>query len=120
MQNIILVIHLILALSLIGIVLMQRSEGGGLGMGGGGNMSGRPPANAMTKLTWIIAVGFIATSISLVILSARENSSDSVLERAGTETTQSAPEAPASPALGNNLLPPSADDAPATPPKAEE
>ena len=122
MQNIILVIHLILALCLIGIVLMQRSEGGGLGIGGGGggNMSGRPPANAMTKMTWLIAIAFICTSIALVIVSAREAGSDSVLERGGATSTETTEDTPSVPALDDNLLPPSAEDAPATPPKAEE
>ena len=51
MENVILVIHLILAVGLIGIVLLQRSEGGGLGLGGGGGaMTGRQAATAMTKL----------------------------------------------------------------------
>jgi len=123
MQNIVLIIHLILSLCLIGIVLMQRSEGGGLGIGGGGGgNSGRPPAGPLTKVTWVIAAGFIATSISLVIITARDAGSDSVLERGG-EAVQQAPAAedkPLIPGLEGNLLPPSATDAPATPPKAEE
>ena len=55
MQNVVLVIHLILSVSLIGIVLLQRSEGGGLGIGGGGNNSGggRPKAAPLAKVTWI-------------------------------------------------------------------
>ena len=54
MQNVVLIVHLLLALSLIGVVLVQRSEGGGLGIGGGdGNpQAGRPPLTAMAKLTW--------------------------------------------------------------------
>ncbi len=124
MQNIVLVVHLILALCLIGIVLMQRSEGGGLGIGGGGgNMSGRSPANAMTKLTWMVAVAFVTTSITLFVISARDSSSDSVLERGGavSETvTEPTSDAAAVPTLGDDLLPPSPTDAPATPPKAEE
>ena len=62
MNNIILTIHLILALLLISAVLMQRSEGGGLGSTGGsdgGLMSGRSAATAMTKLTWLFAVAFL-------------------------------------------------------------
>ena len=57
MQNVVLIIHLLLAVTLIGLVLLQRSEGGGLGMGGGGGgggaMSGRAAASAITKLTWL-------------------------------------------------------------------
>jgi len=60
MENVILVVHLLLALSLIGVVLLQRSEGGGLGIGGGGGgggaMSGRAAATALGKLTWILAI----------------------------------------------------------------
>jgi len=125
MENIILVIHLILALCLIGVVLLQRSEGGGLGIGGGGGggvMSGRSAATALGKLTWIFAIAFIATSISLTILAARNAAGDSVIERLGSDAEVSTPAAPApAPAgLDGNLLPPSTDDAPATPPKATE
>ena len=63
MQNVVLIIHLLLAISLIGLVLLQRSEGGGLGMGGGGAgggaMSGRAAASALTKLTWGLALSLI-------------------------------------------------------------
>lgn len=121
MENIILVIHLILALCLIGVVLLQRSEGGGLGIGGGGGgvVSGRSAANALGKLTWLFAIGFIITSISLTVIAAKNAAGDSVIERLGSEApvSQSAP-APAG--LDGNLLPPSSADAPATPPKATE
>ena len=66
MQNIVLVIHLLLALLLIGAVLLQRSEGGALGIGGGGNlMSGRGAATALQKATWGLAAAFIVTSMTL-------------------------------------------------------
>mmetsp|Transcript_18714 Transcript_18714/g.24562 ORF Transcript_18714/g.24562 Transcript_18714/m.24562 type:complete len:94 (-) Transcript_18714:9-290(-) len=84
MENVVLIIHLLLALGLIAVVLLQRSEGGGLGMGGGGGggaMSGRAAATAMTKLTWILAIAFIATSITLTILAAQKSSGSSVLDR---------------------------------------
>ena len=119
MENVILVIHLILALSLIGVVLLQRSEGGGLGMGGGGGggaMTGRAAANALTKLTWILAVGFIATSITMTVIAAKNASGSSVLDRLGdAPAEQTAPVAPAA----DDLLPPSAGDAPITPPPAD-
>jgi len=71
MQNVVLIIHLLLAISLIGLVLLQRSEGGGLGMGGGGAgggaMSGRAAGSALTKLTWGLAIAFICTSLALTI-----------------------------------------------------
>jgi preprotein translocase subunit SecG len=121
MQTVVLVVHLILALLLILVVLLQRSEGGGLGMGGGGGgggaMTGRAAANALTKATWIVAVGFLITSLSLTIIAAQNAQKDSVLERLGTDTAP-AP-APALPGLDGNLLPPAATDGPALPPKAE-
>ncbi|WP_394154158.1 preprotein translocase subunit SecG [Loktanella salsilacus] len=114
MENVVLVIHLILALSLIGTVLLQRSEGGGLGIGGGGGgaATGRPAPTAMGKVTWILAIGFIATSIALTIIAAENAAGASVVDR-----LQDAPaaDAPASSGLGDNLLPPSASDAPLVP-----
>lgn len=112
MENVVLVIHLILALSLIGAVLLQRSEGGGLGIGGGGGAAGaRPAPTAMGKFTWILAIGFIATSIALTIIAAEQSAGASVLDRLGP-----APAAdPATPDLGDSLLPPSSDDAPLVP-----
>jgi preprotein translocase subunit SecG len=119
MENVVLAIHLILALLLIGVVLLQRSEGGGLGMGGGGNvMTGRGAATALSKLTWVFAVCFIATSITLTILAARGAGSTSVIDQIGAERPAEAPAAPAAP-LDGNLLPPAATDAPATPPRAD-
>jgi preprotein translocase subunit SecG len=114
MENVVLTIHLILALLLIGIVLIQRSEGGGLGMGGsgGGAISSRAAATALTKVTWILAIGFIITSVTLTILAAQQAGTDSVIDQLGG----SAP-APAAPALDmDNLLPPTKGDAPAAPP----
>ncbi|WP_116132223.1 preprotein translocase subunit SecG [Tropicimonas sp. IMCC34043] len=83
MENVILIVHLILALSLIGIVLLQRSEGGGLGLGGGGGgvMTGRAAATALGKVTWIFAVAFFVTSISLTILAASKSGTQSVVDR---------------------------------------
>ncbi len=117
MQNVILTIHLILALLLIGAVLLQRSEGGGLGMGGGGGgaISGRAAATALGKVTWILAAGFITTSITLTILAAKDASSSSVIDQIGAKAP--VPDVPALP-TGTDLLPPAATDAPATPPAA--
>ena len=91
MENIVLTIHLILALALVGIVLLQRSEGGGLGLGGGGGdgiMSGRGAATSLTKITWVLAIGFIITSMSLTIIASRNANSSSIFDRLG-DTTQS-------------------------------
>lgn len=120
MENIVLVIHLILALSLIGIVLLQRSEGGGLGIGGGnGAASGRASGTALGKLTWILAAGFIFTSITLTVIAAQKSGSGSVLDRVGG--TAPAPVEVTTPDLGEGdaLLPPADGDAPLTPPPAE-
>lgn len=120
MENVVLTIHLILALLLIGIVLLQRSEGGALGMGGGGgSMAARSQATGLTKLTWLLAVCFIITSLTLTVLATRGGSGGSVVDSVATE--EPAPtDAPATPGLTGNLLPPSATDAPATAPRADE
>ncbi|MCY4463154.1 MAG: preprotein translocase subunit SecG [Albidovulum sp.] len=121
MSNVALVIQLILALILIGIVLLQRSEGGGLGIGGGGGvMTGRQAATALGKVTWLVAAAFLATSLALTILTAREQAGDSVIERVGVDAISSpGAEDPADQTLGDSLLPPVLPDAPASPPKAE-
>lgn len=117
MENVVLTIHLILALLLIGIVLLQRSEGGGLGMGGGGGaISGRVAATALGKITWVLASGFIVTSITLTILAASSSNGRSVIDQLGGTVPTQAPVTV--PALGGDLLPPSATDAPAAPPAA--
>ena len=69
MQTIIIAIHLIVVVALVGVVLLQRSEGGALGVGGGGGfMTGRAQANALTRATAILAAIFFVTSLSLTIL----------------------------------------------------
>ncbi|MCV3270406.1 preprotein translocase subunit SecG [Roseobacter sinensis] len=113
MENVILIVHLILALSLIAVVLMQRSEGGGLGMGGGGGggaMTGRAAATALGKVTWLLAIAFICTSITLTIFAAENATGSSVVDRLGvTPPAQADAEAPAVPE-SDLLLPPSPDD----------
>ena len=90
MENVVLTIHLLLALALVGVVLLQRSEGGGLGLGGGGGgggvMSGRSAASALTKVTWILAVAFIITSLSLTVIAARKSAGNSVIDRLGIQS----------------------------------
>ena len=122
MENVVLSIHLLLALSLIGAVLLQRSEGGGLGIGGGGGVSGRAPSTPMGKVTWILAIAFIATSISLTVIAAQNSASTSVVDRVGGSSAPAddgdAPLLP--PSLGEgSLLPPTSGDAPLTPPRAD-
>lgn len=118
-ENVVLTVHLILALLLTGVVLLQRSEGGGLGVGGGGGnvMSGRQAANALTRLTWIFGVALFVTSLALTVIAARQTSSGSIMDQLGvTQQEQSEPALPGLPAYtpppttgGDPLTPPSPD-----------
>lgn len=119
MENVVLVIHLILSLGLIGIVLLQRSEGGGLGIGGGagGMMSARSAATVLGKATWIIAAAFITTSIALTIIAAEKSAGSSVLDRISDQPLVADPATDAGTTdLGADLLPPtSAESGPVVP-----
>ncbi|MGI9416820.1 MAG: preprotein translocase subunit SecG [Geminicoccaceae bacterium] len=113
MTTVLLIIHLLIALALVGVILLQRSEGGALGIGGGGGggaggglggfMSGRASANLLTRTTAFLAVGFIATSLTLAIIASNRSAPTSILDQpaggepAATETPVE-PEAPAEPA----------------------
>lgn len=117
MENVVLVIHLLLALSLIGVVLLQRSEGGGLGIGGGGGgaMTGRSAATALGKVTWLLAIAFICTSITLTLIAASNAGGSSVVDRLGVPAATEGDGALTVPS-GDELLPPSGDsNAPLTP-----
>ncbi len=116
MENVVLSVHLILALLLIGVVLLQRSEGGGLGMGGGsGVMTGRQAANALQKVTWALAGLFIVTSVTLTVLAAQKANQSSGVDAVAVPAPAEAPATPAAPAVE---LPPAASDAPVVPPAA--
>ncbi len=119
MENVVLVIHLILALGLIIVVLMQRSEGGGLGMGSGGGgamTAGRAQATALGKFTWMLAVAFIATSITLTIIAARNSAGSSVIDQLGVTPPASEDSAdPILPPVGDLLPPAQGDNAPLVP-----
>ncbi len=76
MNTVLLLIHVMVALTLVGVVLLQRSEGGALGIGGGGAggfMTGRSAGNALTKTTAVLAATFFATSLALSILASHQN-----------------------------------------------
>ena len=111
MENVLLIIHLLLALGLIAVVLLQRSEGGGLGIGGGGGaMAGRAPATALGKFTWILAIAFIITSLTLTIIAAQKSAGVSVIDQIGvTPPAQNQPADPLVPPSGD-LTPPAQDD----------
>jgi protein translocase, SecG subunit len=82
MQTVLIVIHLMIVLALVGVVLIQRSEGGGLGVGGGsGFMSARGTANALTRTTAILATLFFVTSMTLGILARYESRPTDILDR---------------------------------------
>lgn len=131
METVLIVIHLMVVLALVGVVLLQRSEGGGLGIGGGsGFMTARGAANALTRATAILATVFFVTSLTLSIV-ARYSPKDidilngapttqggttgkGVLDQLGGSTTPApGTAAPAAPAAGTT-----APAAPATQPAA--
>ena len=82
MSDIILVVHVLLAVGLIGVVLLQRSEGGGLGIGGGGSgfMTGRGKVSVLTKVTMSLAAAFMVTSIVLSILAGGGSRPSSIID----------------------------------------
>ena len=87
METLVLTIHILIALALIGSVLLQRSEGGGLGIGGGGGfMTARGTANLMTRVTAILAAAFFATSLLLAILAGSQRASVSIVDEVINET----------------------------------
>ena len=98
MENIILGINVISAILLVVVILLQKSEGGALGIGASQDsfISSRSAGNVLTKATAIIATLFIITSISLTIMSKEEFSSSSVLEKTEEEKSSSEPEIPKS------------------------
>lgn len=100
MVAVILVIHLLLAIGLIGVVLVQKSEGGGLGIGGGsmgGMMTTRGTANLLTRATAVLAGCFMLTSIGLAILASGQSRPRSIVDQL-PPMEQTAPSAPAAPA----------------------
>jgi preprotein translocase subunit SecG len=106
MITIILSIHLILAIALVGMVLIQRSEGGGLGMGGsgggggggmGGFMTGRDTANLLTRTTGIIAAGFMTTSMILAIMAGGHSKTTSIMDQPTVQEQPAAPVVPEGP-----------------------
>jgi preprotein translocase subunit SecG len=95
MQTVAIVIHLMIVATLIATVLLQKSEGGGLGVGGGaGFMSSRGTANLLTRTTAILAVGFFATSLFLSWWASYDRKPSSIL---GTPASQSQPAGGATP-----------------------
>jgi preprotein translocase subunit SecG len=102
MQTFIIIIHLIIVSAMIGVVLLQRSEGGGLGIGStGGFLTSRGTANVLTRTTAVLAAMFFLTSLVLSILAGMERKPHSVLQG---QTPPAAPGAPAPPAPSGGIL----------------
>src|SRR5438445_12878512 len=104
-------VHVLIAIALVGVILLQKSEGGALGMGGGGMsgfMTGRSTANLLTRATAILAAAFMMTSVLLVVMHNREHAPRSILE-------QGAPPAPAVPAAPQPPAPPAGPAQPSAP-----
>ncbi len=127
MQTIVVVVHLMVVLALVGVVLLQRSEGGGLGIGGGsGFMTARGAANALTRATAILAVAFFVTSLSLSIIARYSAQPIDILDRvpgteggdnkggAGVLDKLGGADVPAAPAV----VPPAGSESGANPPAA--
>jgi preprotein translocase subunit SecG len=100
MQTVLIIVHLIIVLGLIGVVLLQRSEGG-LGLGGGGGgvsgfMTGRGQANALTRATAILAGLFFLTSLGLGVMAHRGRAPTSIFDRTAP-AGQAAPAGPQGP-----------------------
>jgi preprotein translocase subunit SecG len=115
METVVLTVHLILAFLLVGIVLLQRSEGGGL-MSQGGAMSARSAATALSKVTWVIAAMFIMTSIALTFIAAEKAGVGSIADQISAEP---AAETGTDSGLSGDLTAPLTTDEPATPPPAQ-
>ena len=119
METVILVIHLLVALALIGVVLLQRSEGGALGIGGGGGgggnlFSARGVGNALTRTTAYLAVAFFCTSIALTVIATHRGGGSVIDGIAPAPATGDQP-APAGNSGNNSVLPKLAPSEPAQP-----
>jgi preprotein translocase subunit SecG len=117
MEAVLIVVHLMIVVALVGTVLLQRSEGGALGIGGGGGgfMSGRGAANALTRASAILAAAFFATSIALTLIATQRTAPPSILEGvSGTQPDHPA-EGGALPLLRREQPQPTAPQAPQVP-----
>jgi len=96
MLTVLILIHLMVVMAMIGVVLLQRSEGGGLGVGqSGGFLSSRGTANVLTRTTAILATAFFATSLALSIVAGFDRKPKSILQNSsGTPTEQTPGQTP--------------------------
>jgi preprotein translocase subunit SecG len=100
MQTVIIVIHLMLVVGMIGVVLLQKSEGGGIVGSTGGFLTSRGTANVLTRTTAMLAAGFFLTSLVLSWLAGFERKPASILNTGGAPATQPAPGGAPAPPLG--------------------
>ena len=123
METVVIVIHLMVVLALVGVVLLQRSEGGGLGIGGGsGFMTARGAANALTRATAILAVAFFATSLALSIIARYGAQPLDILDRVPATQGEQGGSGVLDQLGGNDIpaaAPAAGGDAPATAPAGE-
>jgi len=110
MTTVLLILHLMIASALVGVVLLQRSEGGALGIGGGGGfMTGRGAANFLTRVTAGLAIAFFATSMVLTLLASRPERSRSIFDAPASVPAKGQPAdkaQPGSPADPGQAAPP--------------
>src|SRR5262245_37851392 len=113
MITVLLILHLMIAAALVGVVLLQRSEGGALGIGGGGGfMTGRGAANFLTRVTAGLAAAFFGTSVLLTLLAAHTERAPSVFDTPASAPSQGSPAAPA-PGAATDAAPGATQPAPA-------
>ena len=87
MQSFVIIVHLMIVLSMIGFVLLQKSEGGGLGIGGGGGfLSSRGTSNVLSRTTALLAAAFFGTSLILSVLAGMHRGGGSILSGPATQT----------------------------------
>jgi preprotein translocase subunit SecG len=105
MESVIIVIHLLVVIALVVVVLLQRSEGGALGIGGGGGfMTGRGQANALTRATAILGTIFFLTSLTLTIMANMGRTQKPIFDGAPRPAQTAPGETPAQPAPGGSLF----------------
>jgi preprotein translocase subunit SecG len=113
--NLLLVLEIIVSLALVAVVLLQRSEGGALGMGGGpsGFITARGAGDLLTRTTWILATAFFVLALAMTILSGRERGGASVVDRLKVDAINPATlNQPPPPAPAGNAQAPAAAPAP--------
>jgi preprotein translocase subunit SecG len=105
MQTVVIVVHLMIVATLIATVLLQKSEGGGLGMGGGaGFMSSRGTANLLSRTTAVLAVGFFVTSLFLSWLAGYDRKPSSIIAPASQSQQGGGATPMAAPTSGGGVL----------------